>query len=61
MGGPTLCEELAGVVAHGAPAQQAEAQRLISVLLESPNDAPAIVAARQLIDAYLHDPYLERG
>jgi hypothetical protein len=61
MGGPTLREELAGVVAHGAPAQQAEARRLVNLPLERPNDAEAVAAAEQLIDAYLHDPYLERG
>ena len=57
----SLREGLDLVATRGAPAQQAEAQRLISVLLESSNDAPAMAAARQLIDAYLHDPYLERG
>ena len=57
----SLQEGLGLVAAYGAPAQQAEALRLVSVLLESPNDAPAIAAARQLVNAYLHDPYLERG
>ena len=49
------------VAAHGAPAQQAEASRLAAVLADAPDDAEAATAARHLIDAYLHDPYLERG
>ena len=49
------------VAAHGAPAQQAEASRLARVLADTPDDAEAVTAARHLIDAYLHDPYLERG
>ena len=52
---------LALVAAHGAPAQRAEASRLAGVLAQAPHDAEAVAAARQLIDAYLHDPYLERG
>ncbi len=57
----SVSEGLALVAAHGAPAQQAEASRLAGVLAETPVDAEAVAAARRLIDAYLHDPYLERG
>ena len=57
----SLAEGLDLVAAYGAPAQQGEALRLTRVLAHAPDDAPAIAAARQLIDAYLHDPYLERG
>lgn len=57
----SLGEGLDLVVAHGAPAQQVEAMQLASVLAEVPDDAVAVAAARQLIDAYLHDPHLERG
>ena len=61
MSEPALRDDLAQVMDHGAPAQQAEARRLVNLLLERPNDAEAVAAAQQLIDAYLHDPYLERG
>lgn len=54
-------EELDLVVAHGASAQRAEALRLASILKLTPDDADARAAARHLVDAYLHDPYLERG
>ena len=57
----SLGEGLGLVVAQGAPAQQAEARRLAGVLADTPDDPTAVAAARQLIDAYLHDPYLERG
>lgn len=57
----SLAEGLDLVAAHGAPAQQAEATRLAGVLAQMPDDAAAVAAARQLIDAYLHDPFLERG
>lgn len=61
MGEAALRDELAQIAARGAPAQQREASRLVDVLAETPDDAVALAAARQLIDAYLHDPYLERG
>jgi len=57
----SLGEGLDLVVANGAPAQQVEAMRLVSALAHAPDDAAAVAAARCLIDAYLHDPYLERG
>ena len=57
----TVREDLAQVIAHGAPAQRAEAQRLLVALGDQPSDAAALEAARLLVDAYIHDPYLERG
>jgi hypothetical protein len=56
----TVLEELAQVIAHGAPAQRAEAQRLLATLVDRPRDTAALDAARLLVDAYIHDPYLER-
>ena len=58
---PSVREGLDLVAAHGAPAQRAEASRLAKGLAEKPDDAEAVTAARHLVDAYLHDPYLERG
>lgn len=52
---------LAEVIARGAPAQQLEAQRLRESLAQGPANLEAREAARALIDAYLHDPHLERG
>ena len=57
----SLNETLALVAQRGAPAQQAEALRLISALAVTPDDAEELQAARQLVDAYLHDPYLDKG
>lgn len=57
----SIDEELARVMAHGAPAQRREAQRLLAALQGHSEDAVTVEAARQLVDAYLHDPYLERG
>ena len=57
----SLREGLILVAARGAPAQRAEALRLASILESTPDDAEAVAAAQHLIDAYLHDPYLERG
>ena len=57
----SLSGDLEQVIARGAPAQRVEARRLASILAETPGDADALAAARQLTDAYLHDPYLERG
>ena len=42
-------------------AQRTEALRLIAALSKDPADAEALMALRQLIDAYLNDPYLERN
>lgn len=56
-----LADALALVAAHGAPAQKSEAVRLLSVLAGAPDDAAGVAGARKLINAYLHDPYLERG
>lgn len=56
-----LRSALAVVAECGAPAQQAEARRLLAALGASPDDADALAAAGHLVDAYLHDPYLERG
>jgi hypothetical protein len=52
---------LARVMAHGAPAQRAEAIRLAVILESAPMQPDTIAAAEQLIDAYLNDPYLERS
>lgn len=57
----SLRESLDLVAERGAPAQQAEAVRLAAVLAGTPDDAEALAAVHQLVDAYLHDPYLERG
>ncbi len=57
----SLAEGLARVAEQGAPAQQVEARRLASILEGRPDDVGALAAAAQLVDAYLHDPYLERG
>lgn len=56
-----LVQALTLVAQRGAPAQQAEAHRLAAILAATPDDASALEAARHLVDAYLHDPYLERG
>ena len=54
-------QDLTLVAQRGAPAQQVEAHRLAAILAATPDDAAAREAARHLVDAYLHDPYLERG
>ena len=59
--GESLSVDLDQVIAHGAPAQRAEALRLRAILGVSPDDAETALTARQLIDAYLNDPHLERG
>ena len=53
--------DLDQVIARGAPAQRAEALRLRTILGATPDDAEAALTARQLIDAYLNDPHLDRG
>ena len=54
-------QDLTLVAQRGAPAQREQAQRLRAILAANPDDAAAREAARHLVDAYLHDPYLERG
>ena len=57
----SLWRDLDEVVARGAPAQREEALRLRAILEATPDDVQAALAGRQLVDAYLNDPYLERG
>jgi hypothetical protein len=57
---PSLRVNLERVIAHGGPAQRAEALRLTAILESDPQDADARAASGQLVDAYLNDPYLER-
>jgi hypothetical protein len=52
---------LAQIIQGGAPAQRDEALRLSAILDCVPDDPDAHEAARQLVDAYLNDPHLERG
>lgn len=61
MDSSSVDEALDQVIARGAPAQRLEAQRLRELLAQDPGNAEASEAARALIEAYLHDPYLERG
>ena len=44
----------------GAPAQAERAQELIAVLGIDGEDETALSDADALIEAYLHDPYLEK-
>ena len=44
----------------GAPAQAERAQELIAVLEIDAEDQTALSDADGLIEAYLHDPYLEK-
>ncbi|MBR23825.1 MAG: hypothetical protein CMN22_02320 [Rubrivirga sp.] len=53
--------QLAQVVASAAPAQSERAQQLFNALDSGPWDDATEAAARELIDAYLHDPYLTKG
>ncbi len=57
----SLSRDLEQVIARGAPAQREEALRLRAILAVAPDDAETTLTVRQLIDAYLNDPYLERG
>jgi hypothetical protein len=50
--------QLAQVVAS---AQSERAQQLFNALDSGPWDDATEAAARELIDAYLHDPYLTKG
>jgi len=61
VGARSIVDELAQVVERGAPAQRLEAERLAAILATDETDPKALDAARHLIDAYLNDPYLERG
>lgn len=53
--------QLAQVVASAASAQSERAQQLLNALDSGPWDDATEAAARELIDAYLHDPYLTKG
>ena len=53
--------QLAQVVASAAPAQSEQAQQILDALDSGPWDDATEAAARELIDAYLHDPYLTKG
>jgi hypothetical protein len=48
------------VIDHGAPAQAARAREIAAALTRDPDSAELRRAARELIDAFLHDPYLTR-
>ena len=48
------------IAERGAPAQAAEARRLLEALRVNPGDLDVCAEARHLVDAYLNDPYLER-
>ena len=52
---------LAQVVNSAAPAQSERAQQFLDALDGGPWDDSTEAAARELIDAYLHDPYLTKG
>jgi len=53
-------EGLDVVARAGAPAQRAQAQKLLEQLADNPGDDQARAAARELVDAYFNDPHLER-
>ena len=53
-----LREQLGQVVSSAAPAQSEQAQQFLDALDGGPWDDSTEAAARELIDAYLHDPYL---
>ena len=56
-----LREQLTQVVTSAAPTQSERAQQLLNALDSGPWDDATEAAARELIDAYLHDPYLTKG
>jgi len=56
-----LRDRLAEVAAKGAPAQSHRATALLEKLQASGLDHSSQAEARQLIDAYLHDPYLTKN
>ena len=53
-------QHLREIVERGAPAQAAEADRLLGRLRADPNDAAAAATGRALVEAYLNDPDLVR-
>ena len=53
--------QLRQVVTSAAPAQSERAQQILDALDSGPWDDATEAAARELIDAYLHDPYLTKG
>ena len=53
--------QLAQVVSSAAPAQSERAQQFLEALDGGPWDDSTEAAARELIDAYLDDPYLTKG
>ncbi len=55
-----LREQLRRVVTSAAPAQSERAQQFLDALDGGPWDDSTEAAARELIDAYLHDPYLTK-
>jgi hypothetical protein len=58
--GDALLGDLDQVIARGAPAQREQALKVRAIIEATPDDTEAALTARQLIDAYLNDPYLER-
>ena len=56
-----LREQLRQVVTSAAPAQSERAQQILDALDSGPWDDATEAAARELIDAYLHGPYLTKG
>ena len=56
-----LRQQLGQVADSAAPAQSERAQQFLDALDSGPWDDSIEAAARQLIDAYLHDPYLTKG
>ena len=56
-----LRDRLAEVATKGAPAQSQRATSLLEKLNETGLDHPSKAEAQQLIDAYLHDPYLTKN
>jgi len=55
-----LRDRLTEVAERGAPAQAERAHALLTQLTDG-DDATVEHEARELIDAYLHDPYLTRS
>lgn len=56
-----LRDRLAEVAAKGAPAQSHRAVALLERLKAAELDDSSKTEAQQLIDAYLHDPYLTKN
>ena len=56
-----LREQLTQVVTSAAPAESERAQQLLDQLDGGPWGTSTEAAARELIDAYLHDPHLTKG